>query len=127
MTPDFAAFSGDSTHRLSRGGQRVRARRLSPLRPLWPPRRRISGIALATFAVITLVYFAVTDPVSVERWRSTYYEGDVATRDRIYSAAADMISEQPLFGWQPITFFYELGRRTGTVGDPRMPTIFSCI
>ncbi len=36
-----------------------------------------------------------------ERWERTYYEGDTAGRDAIYSAAWEMFLEKPLAGWGP--------------------------
>ena len=49
----------------------------------------------------------------MERWRQTYYEGDTTGRDVIYAAAVEMISERPLFGWNPVEAFYELAKRVG--------------
>ena len=51
-----------------------------------------------------------------ERWERTYYEGDVAGREDIFTAAWGMFLEKPVFGWGPVNHIYELGLR---VGEPR--------
>ena len=47
------------------------------------------------------------------RWEKTFYEGDVAGRDRIFEAGLELFQEEPLFGWGPVRFWYELGHRLG--------------
>jgi len=59
------------------------------------------------------VYFVASNSDFLERWEQTYYEGSLEGREDIFSAAAEMISERPLLGWQPVNWFYELGQRVG--------------
>jgi O-antigen ligase len=37
----------------------------------------------------------------------------MAGRERILPAAIGMFMERPIFGWQPVQYAYELGRRVG--------------
>jgi len=80
-------------------------------------KRALSAIVLSALTLTALVYFVATNSNFLERWEKTYYEGDTAGRDEIYSVAVDMVLEQPIFGWQPGNWNYELGRRIG--GDYR--------
>ena len=56
----------------------------------------------------------ISNPVSSSRWQQAY-EGDTANRQNIYPAAVDMITERPIFGWQPVVASYELGKRLTNV------------
>ena len=47
------------------------------------------------------------------RWEKTFYDENLAGRDKIYSAAIGMILESPLIGWGPINHNWELGPRVG--------------
>jgi O-antigen ligase len=81
--------------------------------PYWKSRWRMSATVVGIIAIVALGYVAVTSPVFYERWQEFSEEGDTAGRDTIHEHALDMISEKPLFGWQPVEFRYELGWRTG--------------
>ena len=54
----------------------------------------------------------VIEPVR-ERWAATYYEGDTAGRDVLFSAAWEMFLEKPITGWGPANNIAELGSRLG--------------
>ncbi len=81
------------------------------------PYRRSKGvllaIVLATLAISTVVFLVAKNSGFMERWEGTYYEGNLAGREEIFSAAAEMILEKPLLGWQPVNWVDELGRRVG--------------
>src|SRR5439155_9654603 len=81
------------------------------------PYRRSKRVLIAMFLVVlaisAVVYFAAKNSDFLERWEQTYYEGSLEGREDIFSVAREMISEQPVLGWQPINWYYELGRRIG--------------
>jgi O-antigen ligase len=45
--------------------------------------------------------------------------GNLAGRQVIIPATLQMISERPLFGWQPVSYWEELGRRVGIIWGAR--------
>jgi O-antigen ligase len=47
------------------------------------------------------------------RWEKTFYDADLAGRQKIYSEAIGMILERPLIGWGPVNHYWELGPRVG--------------
>lgn len=47
------------------------------------------------------------------RWENTFYDEDVAGRQKIYPAALAMVLERPLTGWGPVNHLWELGPRVG--------------
>jgi O-antigen ligase len=79
------------------------------------PSRRYRGKPtvpiLAILAIAALVYFISQSSMALTRFQQTYERGDTAGRLGIYTEAIEMISERPLFGWRPVEFWYELGRR----------------
>lgn len=81
--------------------------------PIWQSKRKLLAIFLLALAIGGAVYVVGNNPEYVERWNQTYYEGNVSGRDRIYSASIDMGLERPIFGWQPVLHWYELGSRLG--------------
>ena len=76
-------------------------------------KRVLGAIFIATLAISAVVYFVATNSDFLERWNQTYYEGSLAGREKIFPAATEMILERPLLGWQPVDWYYELGRRIG--------------
>jgi len=95
----------------SRGG--VMAFLAGSLAYLLPSKRLGLSLILGSLVLAIAVYEISEDPEFVERWRVSYYEGNFAGREDIYSRALIMISERPMFGWQPARWAYELGRREG--------------
>jgi O-antigen ligase len=81
------------------------------LLPYRRSKRVLTAIFLASLAISAALYFVATNSNFMERWQRTYYEGSLEGREEIFSVAAEMILEQPILGWQPIDWFYELGRR----------------
>jgi O-antigen ligase len=79
------------------------------------PSRRYRGKPtvpiLAMLAIAAVVYFISQNSAILTRFQQTYERGDLSGRLGIYTEAIEMISEQPLFGWRPVEFWYELGRR----------------
>jgi O-antigen ligase len=88
--------------------------------PYRKSRRKITTILWAMLFLGATVYTVVSDPSASSRWQATYEKGDTAGRDRIYTAAIEMILERPVFGWHPVASFYELGSRLNWRGgrDP---------
>jgi O-antigen ligase len=82
------------------------------LLPYWRSKRTWIAIVLVILSVAAVLYITAGDPAVLERWRQTYYEGDLAGRDEIYAIVSDMILEKPVLGWS-IPGNYELGRREG--------------
>jgi O-antigen ligase len=64
-------------------------------------------------AVILLGIFSYQVDSVRKRWEDTLIEGKVAGRDVIYTEALGMFLERPIFGWGPVTHFWELGSRVG--------------
>ena len=98
----------------SRGG--VLAFLMGGMVYLFPYRRSkrvLTAIFIVTLAISAVVYFVATNSDFLERWNRTYYEGSLEGREIIFSAAIEMILEQPILGWQPVDYYYELGRRIG--------------
>jgi len=81
-------------------------------------RRKMTTIAVAVCILIAIGYMVVINPLAAARWGEAYYEGDTSGRDRIFSAALEMIVERPILGWGP-TFGGELGHRIRRLGGPR--------
>jgi O-antigen ligase len=74
-------------------------------------KRKKALLLWGIFTIVTIVYMVVNDPAVSSRWEKTYYEGNTSGRDKIAEAAITMISERPIFGWQPVSSYFELGRR----------------
>ena len=84
--------------------------------PLKKTKRLSSKIQLVLIGVLAIGFLAWTSYQSEsvrERWESTFATGETAGRDTIFSKAWDMFLERPLFGWGPVTNYYELGSRLG--------------
>jgi O-antigen ligase len=79
------------------------------------PSRRYRGKPtvpiLAMLAIAGIIYFISQNSAILTRFQQTYETGDLSGRLGIYTEAIEMISEQPLFGWRPVEFWYELGSR----------------
>jgi O-antigen ligase len=79
------------------------------------PSRRYRGKTtvpiLAVLAIGAICYFISQNSMVLSRLEETYETGHLSGRLGIYTEAIEMISEQPLFGWRPVEFWYELGRR----------------
>jgi O-antigen ligase len=79
------------------------------------PSRRYRGKPtvpiLAMLAIASIVYVISQSSTTLTRFQQTYETGDLSGRLGIYTEAIEMISEKPLFGWGPVEFWYELGRR----------------
>jgi O-antigen ligase len=108
--PLFAALVSSG----SRGG--VLALVMGGMVYLFPYRRSkrvLTAIFIVTLAISAIVYFVATNSDFLERWNRTYYEGSLEGREDIFAAAAEMILEQTILGWQPVDSYYELGRRLG--------------
>jgi O-antigen ligase len=77
------------------------------------PGRRGKIIIFAIIGIVGLIGLIATNPLVLERWQEAYYEGNLSRRQSMIPAALDMISERPIFGWQPMAAWYELGPRVG--------------
>jgi O-antigen ligase len=74
-------------------------------------KRKKALILWAILTIVTMIYMVLNNPAVSARWERTYYQGNTSGRDTIYAAAIAMISERPIFGWQPVRSYLELGRR----------------
>lgn len=82
---------------------------------LTPWRDRRQGMTLALVGLGVLAFTAgliATHPTMLTRLEETY-AGNIASRQQINAASLDMVFERPLFGWQPLLLWEELGRRAG--------------
>ena len=86
---------------------------LAYLLPSLRSKRRLTAIILAIVSIFALVYMVASNPDFMTRWEATYYEGKTGGREEITAAAIDMILERPIFGWQPVLMWYELGANLG--------------
>jgi O-antigen ligase len=87
------------------------------------PSRGRSGHGFSVILLVLVVgaaslYLALRYPLVVERFQEGY-AGNLAGRQMIIPASLEMISERPVFGWQPIAFWEELGRRVGRIWGVR--------
>jgi O-antigen ligase len=87
-------------------------------------RASISQKVKTTFIVLAVIVslgWAVYQIDAVrERWERTFYEGEIASRDRLMPVAWEMFLERPITGWGPINHYWEMNIRTGDPdgGDP---------
>jgi O-antigen ligase len=88
------------------------------LLPYRGAKQKLVRMIWAVLTIVGVVCMAISNPVSSARWEKAY-EGNTAGRDKIYPAAIDMISERPLFGWQPVVAQYELERRVYNAGGSK--------
>lgn len=82
---------------------------------LAPWRDRRQGKMLAAVALLVLVFTSAMiaiHPTILTRFEESY-AGNIVSRQRINAATLDMVLERPLFGWQPVLLWQELGRRAG--------------
>ena len=87
--------------------------------PLRASKRLLISVGLGTLLIGGVVYKVATTPEFLERWRQTYYEGDLSRREDIFATSYQMILERPFLGWHPVECFYELGRRGEGISTPR--------
>jgi len=80
----------------------------------WRSKKKLWAVCVASAAIVILIYIAAADPLASNRLQKSYYEGNVAGRQIIFSAAGEMFLERPLIGWHPVLHWHELGRRVGT-------------
>jgi O-antigen ligase len=79
-------------------------------------KQRFTAVCLATIALIGLIYFVSTNEYILERWESFISEGNTSGRTLIWTVGFEMFLEKPLVGWQPIEYYFEVGRRIGRLG-----------
>ena len=94
------------------------------LSPNLRSKRTLTAIILGIIGIVAIVYLAASNPDFAERWYQTYYEGNLAGRDYITYSAIEMFLERPIFGWQPIEFWHELGFRVGIWGEKDTHNLF---
>lgn len=80
--------------------------------------RRFSVILLVVAISAASIYLAVRHPMVLARFQESY-AGNLAGRQMIIPASLEMISERPVFGWQPVAFWEELGSRVGKIWGAR--------
>jgi O-antigen ligase len=73
----------------------------------------MTAVAVAVLIIASGVYMVGRSPEFRQRWEQSYYEGSLSSREEIFPATLEMISERPLLGWGPVALGYELGFRTG--------------
>src|SRR5436190_6813041 len=59
-------------------------------------KRKMTAILGAAIAVVSIIYFVVSDQSTMSRFERSYEKGDTAGRDRIFAVSVEMISEKPL-------------------------------
>jgi O-antigen ligase len=72
------------------------------LLPLGRTRRRMVAVAMGMSALIMVAVLVARDPDALGRWTKMVVEGNTSGRDEIYSAAIQLIAEQPFSGYGPI-------------------------
>jgi O-antigen ligase len=92
--------------------------------PHWRSKRFFTALAVAFGFVAVVLYMAVNNPTMRERWMATYYEGNLAGREKINPAAIEMIGERPFFGWHPVEYRHELSYRLGHWGERDAHNLF---
>ena len=65
-----------------------------------------------------LAYLVAFNPMAWNRLQDVY-DGHLSGRQRIHQAAIEMFQEKPIFGWQPVALWQELGRRVGLFAGTR--------
>jgi O-antigen ligase len=76
--------------------------------------RRLIIILLCIFVTIAMVALVAQHQTVLARFEESA-SGNLAGRQVIIPASLQMISERPLFGWQPVAYWEELGRRVGQI------------
>jgi hypothetical protein len=74
-------------------------------------RAKVSNVLLIMLGASALAWLSYSSEVDRARWELTFEKGSLATREKIYPQAWEMIVEQPLIGWGPVRHYYELGTR----------------
>jgi len=80
-----------------------------------PWRDRRQGKTLVVLAILVLLSIGAlvaAHPTILTRFEETY-AGNIVSRQQINMASLNMVLERPLFGWQPVLLWEELGRRAG--------------
>jgi O-antigen ligase len=85
------------------------------LLPYWKKKHNIIAVAGCAVALIGVILLIKSTPDLMARWEESYYEGKLSDRENIFLDTISMISEQPLFGWGPIEYGFELGSRKGSL------------
>lgn len=79
----------------------------------WRDRRDRKMLAAAALLVLVATAAMIArNPTILTRFAESY-AGNIVSRERINAATLDMVLERPLFGWQPVLLWQELGRRAG--------------
>ena len=81
---------------------------------LLPGRRssKMPALVIVLLGIGLVGTMVVRSPTSWTRLEEAY-EGKLSDRQQITAAAVDMVAEKPIFGWKPVEFWQELGRRVG--------------
>jgi O-antigen ligase len=82
------------------------------LLPYRRSKHKLASAILATLGLIAITYMVIRNDAALARWQLVM-EGNLANRQELVPIAIDMFFEQPIFGWKPFEFWYELGTRTG--------------
>jgi O-antigen ligase len=80
--------------------------------------RKAILIFLALVVGAALTYLVVHNPTILTRLEESS-EGDLSGRQVIVPASLELISQRPVFGWQPVVYWEELGRRVGKIWGTR--------
>jgi O-antigen ligase len=76
--------------------------------------RRLIIIVLCVFVGVSMVALVTQHQTVLTRFEQST-SGNLAGRQVIIPASLQMIAERPLFGWQPVAYWEELGRRVGKI------------
>ncbi len=77
-----------------------------------------TSILVVLVGIVVLGYLVASSSMALIRFRDAY-EGNLSGRDKINAAAIEMAVQRPVFGWQPMAFWQELGRRVGLFAGTR--------
>lgn len=75
------------------------------------PGRLVLNAVMGVAAIAILAVGAMQSPVMRARVERAATTGQLAGREAIYPAAAELIAERPVLGWGPVTNQFELARR----------------
>ncbi|MGH7797811.1 MAG: O-antigen ligase family protein [Candidatus Binatia bacterium] len=84
------------------------------LLPNRQPGRRLIIMLLCVFVGAAMVALVSQHQTVLARFEQST-SGNLAGRQVIIPASLQMIAERPLFGWQPVAYWEELGRRVGEI------------
>lgn len=85
--------------------------------PYYRAARKTTAFWLAGLGIASMVLLVLHDPNSLVRWRQAVGEGHLSGRETIAPIAIGMIAEQPILGWKPVEYQYELARRLGLIWE----------